>query len=111
MGAPLLLAFLSEEGPQDPRPKDGIYTLQVSGNIQVTTLIQELQPPRLATGVSQALRARSIPGVSLGVFLGPFVPRAPGCPKSVPRVSPECQKDVRTRSRFLGRGCDEALFS
>ena len=30
-------------------------------------------------------------GVSDGVSPGPFVPRAPQCPKSVPRVSPECQ--------------------
>ena len=55
-----------------------------------------LQPPRPATGVSRALRARSVPGVSLGVSLGPFEPRAPECPKSVPRVSPECQKGVPT---------------
>ena len=53
-----------------------------------------LQPPRPATGVSRALRARSLPGVSFGVSLGPFAPRAPECPKSVPRVSPECQKGV-----------------
>ena len=32
---------------------------------------------------------------SLGVSLEPFGPRAPKCPKSVPRVSPECQKGVR----------------
>ena len=40
----------------------------------------------------------SVPGVSLrvslGVFLGPFGPRAPECPKSVLRVSPECRKGV-----------------
>ena len=56
--------------------------------------LQGLQPPRPATGVSRALRARSVPGVSLGVSLGPFAPRVPQCPKSVPRVSPECQKGV-----------------
>ena len=53
-----------------------------------------LQPPRPATGVSRALRARRVPGVSLRVSLGLFGPRAPECPKSVPRVSPECQKGV-----------------
>ena len=57
----------------------------------------DLQPPRPATGVSRALRARSVPGVSLGVSLGPFGPRAPECPKSVPRVSRECPRSVRTR--------------
>ena len=31
---------------------------------------------------------------SLGVSLGPFAPLALECPKSVPRVSPECQKGV-----------------
>ena len=30
-------------------------------------------------------------GVSDGVSPGPFRPRAPECPKSVPRVSPECR--------------------
>ena len=50
--------------------------------------------PRPATGVSRALRARSVLGVSLGVSPGPFGPQAPECPKSVPRVSPECQKGV-----------------
>ena len=49
-----------------------------------------LQRPRPATGVSRALRAGSVPGVSLGVSLGPFGLRAPECPKSVPRVSAEC---------------------
>ena len=34
--------------------------------------------------------ARSVPGVSLGVSLGPFGPRALECPKSVLRVSPQC---------------------
>ena len=48
---------------------------------------QELQPLRPATRVSWALRARSASGVSLGVSLEPFGPRAPECPKSVPRVS------------------------
>ena len=38
---------------------------------------------------------RSVPGVSLGVSLGPFGPRAPESPESVPRVSRECQKGVR----------------
>ena len=40
--------------------------------------------PRVSpkTGVSD--------GVSHGVSPGPFGPRAPECPKSVPRVSPEC---------------------
>ena len=42
--------------------------------------------PRPATGVSRALRARSVPGVFLGVSLRPFGPRAPEWPK----VSPEC---------------------
>ena len=46
--------------------------------------------PWPATGVSRALRARSVPRVSDGVSLGPFGPRTPECPKSVPRVSPEC---------------------
>ena len=54
-----------------------------------------MQPPRPATGVSRALRARSVPGVSLGVSLGPFGPRAPECPKSVPGVSRECSRSVR----------------
>ena len=60
------------------------------------------------TGVSRALRARSVPGVSPRVSpkMGgvrrsvrrgvAFGPRAPECPKSVPRVPPECQKGVRT---------------
>ena len=43
--------------------------------------------PRPATGVFRALPAQSVPGVSLGVSLGPFGPRAPESPKSVPRVS------------------------
>ena len=60
-----------------------------------------LQPPRPATEVSRALRARSVPGVSLGVSLGPFGLRAPECPKSVPRVSPECQKGVPDTPRTL----------
>ena len=47
-----------------------------------------LQTPRPATGVSRALRARSVPRVSFGASLGLFGPRAPECPKSVPRVSP-----------------------
>ena len=51
-----------------------------------------LQRPRPATGVSWALWAQSVPGVSFGVSLGPFGPRAPECPRSVPGVSPECQK-------------------
>ena len=52
----------------------------------------------------RALRARSVPGVSDrvspkirvsegvsgGVSRGPSGPRAPECPKGVPRVSPEC---------------------
>ena len=42
----------------------------------------------------RSLSARSVPGVSLGVSLRPFAPRAPQCPKSVPRVSQECQKGV-----------------
>ena len=54
----------------------------------------DLNPPRSATGVSRALQARSVPGVSLAVSLGPFGPGAPECPKSVPRVFPECQKGV-----------------
>ena len=63
--------------------------------------------PRPATGVSRAVRARSVPRVSLRVSpqrgcpkecptlsLGPFGPRAPECPKSVLRVSSECEKGV-----------------
>ena len=57
-------------------------------------------PPACYRSLS-ALRARSVPGVSPrvspkmeglsdGVSPGPFGPRAPECPKSVPRVSPEC---------------------
>ena len=53
-----------------------------------------LQRPRPATGVSRALRPRGVPGVSFGVSLGPFAPLALECPKTVPRVSPECQKGV-----------------
>ena len=40
-----------------------------------------------ATGVSRALRARSVPGVSLGVFLG-----SKKCPQSVPGVSKRCAR-------------------
>ena len=61
----------------------------------------QLQPPRPATGVSRALRARSVQsvpprvspktgvseGVSEGGSPGPFGPRAPECPKSVPTIS------------------------
>ena len=39
--------------------------------------------------------------VSDGVFPGPFGPRAPECPKSVPRVSAECQKGVPDTLRTL----------
>ena len=46
----------------------------------------ELQPPRPATGVSRALRARSVPGVFCQGVLGPFEPRL----RSVQKVSPEC---------------------
>ena len=68
-------------------------------------LLQDLRTPRPATGVSRALRGPKCPGecpqecprkrgvsdgVSDGVSLGPFGPQAPECPKSVPRVSPEC---------------------
>ena len=53
-----------------------------------------MRTPGPGTGVSRALRARSVPGVSLKMSLGPFGPRAPECPESVPRVSPECQKGV-----------------
>ena len=45
-----------------------------------------VQRPRPATGVS---RARSVPGVSLAVSLGPFGPR------SVQKVSRECPRSVR----------------
>ena len=59
---------------------------------------------RPLTGVSRALWAHVSPGVSDGVSpkivvsdgvsgrvsRGPFRPRAPECPKSVPRVSPDC---------------------
>ena len=65
---------------------------------------QLLRSCRPATEVSRALRARVSRGVSPrvspktgvsdGVFHGmspkPFGPRTPECPKSVPRVSPEC---------------------
>ena len=67
-----------------------------------------LRSTRPATEVSRALRARESRGVSprvspkTGVYDGVchgvsprrFGPRAPECPKSVPRVSPECQKSV-----------------
>ena len=33
-------------------------------------------------------------GGHFGVFFKPFGPRAPECPESVPRVSPECQNGV-----------------
>ena len=53
-------------------------------------------PPGLLQESLGALRARSVPGVSLGVSLGCLWPRAPECPKSVPRVSRECPRNVRT---------------
>ena len=63
---------------------------------------------RPATGVSRALRARvslrvcpktgASDGVSHGVSLGPFGPRAPECPKSVLRV---CPQSVTKVSRTL----------
>ena len=66
--------------------------------------VLELRTPRPATGVSRTLWAEVSPAcprkrglserVSDGVSLGPFGPRAPECLKSVPRVSPECQKGV-----------------
>ena len=79
----------------------------------MTIHVSELRTPRPATGVSRALRARSVPGVSPRVspktggvrgsvrrgVPGPFGPRAPECPKSVPRVSPECQKGDTGHSR------------
>ena len=67
------------------------------------SLLQALQPPRPATGVSRALWARSVPGVSLQVSLGPFGRRAPECPKSVPGVSRECPRSVRTPFLTLRR--------
>ena len=52
--------------------------------------------PKVFPGVSPRVsRKRGVSeGVSDGVSPGPFGPRAPECPKSVPRVSPECQKGV-----------------
>ena len=64
-----------------------------------------LQSPRPATGVSRALRARSVPGVSVGVFLGPS---APGL-RSVQRVSWECPRSVKKVSRTL-RGHSRDTF-
>ena len=61
----------------------------------------DLRTPQPATGVSRALRARSVPesvpengGCPTGCVRGPSGPRALECPKSVARVSPECQKGV-----------------
>ena len=82
------------------------FGLSNAGKPQTVT---NLENPRPATGVSRALRARSVEcsrecprkrgvseGVSDGVSPGPFGPRTPECPKSDPRVSPECQRGVRT---------------
>ena len=71
----------------------------------VTTVCEGLRPPPLATGVSRALRARRVSGSVLesapeNLGVSGSVPRsvsralqapAPECPKSVPRVSPECR--------------------
>ena len=43
---------------------------------------------RIALRIARPSKSRQCP------FPGPFGPRAPECPKSVPRVSPECQKGV-----------------
>ena len=58
--------------------------------------------PPWKTGVSEAM--------SNGVSLGPlkFGPRALGCPESVPRVSPECQKGNGVLSDTPGPGARRA---
>ena len=71
-----------------------------------------LRSRRPTTGVSRVLRARVSwevspktgvsDGVSHGVFQAPFGPRAPECPKSVPRVSPECLDTFLTPGDTLG---------
>ena len=58
-----------------------------------------LQHPRPATGVSRALRARSVPVVSLGVSL--WVPSGPEL-RSVQKVSRECPRSVKKVSWTLG---------
>ena len=75
----------------------------------ICVALQLQAPPTCYSSLSgRALRARSVPrvsprvspktgvfeGVSEGVFPGPFGPRAPECPKSVPRVSPECSRHL-----------------
>ena len=70
-----------------------------TGNTPIRLMVRSRRP---ASGVSRALRARSVPGVSprvspkMGGVRGsvPGALRAPGSPKSVPRVSTECQKGV-----------------
>ena len=61
-----------------------------SHEICIQNLPNTLQPPpacyRSLSGPSGPKCPGSVPGVSLGVSLGPFGPRAPECPKSVPRV-------------------------
>ena len=61
--------------------------------------ILSCEAPRPATGVSRALRARSVPGVSLGVSLGPF---GPGL-RSVQKVSQERARRAR-ETPVAGRG-------
>ena len=57
--------------------------------------------PEVSRGVSQGVSPKIgvSERVSWGVSRGPFGPRAQECPKGVPRVSPECQKGVRTLRR------------
>ena len=52
---------------------------------------EDCDPPDL---LQESFGPFAVSGSVLGVSLGPFGPRAPECPKSVPRVSPECQEGV-----------------
>ena len=72
-----MLCFTSPKGPH----------LVQSGTLG----LRHRRPP---TGVSPKVGVSD--GVSGGVSPGPFGPRAPECPKTVPRVSPEYQKVSRT---------------
>ena len=58
----------------------------------------DLRHRRPPTGVSDGVSPKIgvSDGVSGGASPGNFGPRPPECPKSVPRVSVECQKGVRT---------------
>ena len=49
--------------------------------------------------LGECLQKSGCPRECLEVSWGPFGPWAPECPKGVPRVSPECQKGVRTHQR------------